>query len=126
MTREYSNRIAAAGPAFIRNRRPGPGCRLKVTNCGDVRTLIGAAGPGFDGEAPIRPTTPAAANEVFGPTAAEGGHAERAIDAHRVAEADGKGVVLLDGKPGEALLVENAERIASKAAAILELERASG
>lgn len=126
MTREYSNRIAAAGPAFIRNQRPGPGCRLKVTNCGDARTLIWAAGQGCDGRTLIHPPTPAAAHQVFGPTAAEVGHAERVIDARRTAPAGGKGVVSLDGRPSEALLVENAERMASKAAAILEPEGASG
>ncbi|MCY3855597.1 MAG: hypothetical protein OXF78_04805 [Rhodospirillales bacterium] len=126
MTREYSNRVAAAGPAFIRNQRPGPGCRLKVTNCGDARTLIGAAGQGFDGKAPIRPTTPAAANKVFGPTAPEVGHADRVNDAHRTAPAEGKGVVLLDGKLSAMLHAENAEGTASEAAAILEPARASG
>ena len=116
----------AAGPAFIRNQRPGPGCRLKVTNCGDARTLIGAAGPGFDGKAPIRPTTPAAANEDLGPAAAEVRHAVRVTDVHCVAEAGGKGVVWPGGKPSKALHAENAERMASKAAAILEPEGASG
>lgn len=52
--------------------------------------------------------------------------ADRAIDAHRVAEAEGKGVVLTDGKLIARLHVENAGRLASKAAAILELESASG
>ena len=74
----------------------------------------------------IHPTTPAAAGEVFGPTAAEVVHAERVIDAHRAAEAGGKGVVLLDGKLVGKLPVVNAERITAKTAAILELERASG
>ena len=48
------------------------------------------------------------------------------IDAHRAAEAEGKGVVLLDGKLIEKLRVENVERITAKAAAILELARSSG
>ncbi len=70
--------------------------------------------------------TLAAAGEVFGPAAAEVAHAERVIDARRAAEAEGKGVVLLDGKLVEKLRVVNAERITAKAAAILELERTSG
>ena len=60
------------------------------------------------------------------PTAAKVAHAERVIDAHRAAEAEGKGVVLLDGKLIEKLHVENVERITAKAAAILELARSSG
>lgn len=80
----------------------------------------------FDGKTPIHPTTPSAANKVFGPTAAEVEHAERVIDAHRVPEAEERGLALLDGKLSEKLHVEDAERIASKAAAVLELERPSG
>lgn len=88
--------------------------------------MIGTAGRGFDGKAPIRPTTPAAANKVFGPTAAKDLHADRVTDAHRTAPTEGKGVVSLDGTLGEMLHAENAKRIAPEAAAILEPARASG
>ena len=111
---------------MIRNQRPGPSCRLKVTNCGDARTLIGAAGLGFDDKMLIHPGTPAAANELFGPTAAEVEHPERVIDAHRPAAAGVNGVIVLDGKLVEQLHAVNAERITAKAEAILEQERASG
>jgi len=47
-------------------------------------------------------------------------------DAHRTAPAEGKGVVLLDGKLSAMLHAENAEGTASEAAAILEPARASG
>lgn len=48
------------------------------------------------------------------------------IDAHRPAEAGGKGMIVLDGKLVEKPHGVNAERITAKAEGILELERASG
>ena len=60
------------------------------------------------------------------PTATEVEHADRVIDAHRAVEPEWKGVFALDGKLVEKLHVENAERGAAKAAAILELGGASG
>ncbi len=81
---------------------------------------------GFDGKTLIHPKTIAAANEIFGPTAAEVACAERIIAAHAEAARAGKGVVLVDGKLIENLHVENAERLVALAEAILRLETAAG
>ena len=75
---------------------------------------------GFDGKTLIHPKTLAAANEIFAPQADELEFARRLIQAHGEAEANGLGVVLLDGKLIEALHVVEAKRLIALAAAISE------
>jgi citrate lyase subunit beta/citryl-CoA lyase len=77
---------------------------------------------GFDGKTLIHPKQLAAANEAFGPTDEEVDFSRRVIAAHAEAEAEGRGVVVLDGKLIENLHVENARRIVALANAIAELE----
>lgn len=77
---------------------------------------------GFDGKTLIHPKTIAACNEAFAPGAEEIAFARRIIDAHAAASAEGRGVVLVDGKLVENLHVENAKRLVAMAAAILALE----
>src|SRR5690606_7659812 len=62
---------------------------------------------GFDGKTLIHPNPVAAANELCAPSAAEIDFSRRIIAAHAAAEAEGKGVVVVDGKLVEALHVEN-------------------
>ncbi len=81
---------------------------------------------GFDGKTLIHPKTLAAANEIFGPSADDIDYSRQVIAAHQAAEAEGKGIVLLDGKLIENLHVENAHRIVAKADAIAQLEAAGG
>jgi len=78
---------------------------------------------GFTGKTLIHPKTIAIANEVFAPTPEEVAQAETIIAAHHQAEAEGKGVVLVDGRLVESLHVENARRTLALATAIAELER---
>jgi citrate lyase subunit beta/citryl-CoA lyase len=73
---------------------------------------------GFDGKSLIHPKTIAAANEVFGPAAADIAWAERVVAAHAAAIAAGQGVMLLDGRLIESLHVEDARRLLALAAAI--------
>jgi citrate lyase subunit beta / citryl-CoA lyase len=82
---------------------------------------------GFDGKTLIHPKTLPATNAAFGPSADEVAHSRRIIDAFQVAVAEGKGVVLVDGKLVENLHVENARRLVALAEAIevLEAESAS-
>ena len=80
---------------------------------------------GFDGKTLIHPKTIAAANEIFAPSADEVSEAHRVIDAHAEATAEGKGVVVLDGKLIENLHVENAKRVVATAEAIQALEQAA-
>lgn len=77
---------------------------------------------GFDGKTLIHPKTLAATNAAFGPSADEVAHSRRIIDAFQVAVAEGKGVVLVDGKLVENLHVENARRLVALAEAIEALE----
>jgi len=76
---------------------------------------------GFDGKTLIHPAQLAVANAVFAPDAAAIDLAERQVAAFDVAQAEGKGVAVLDGAIVENLHVEAARRVLAKAAAINEL-----
>ena len=80
---------------------------------------------GFDGKTLIHPKTIAKANEVFAPSPAEVEQAHKIIAAHAAAAAEGKGVVVLDGKLIENLHVEAAQRTVALAAAISDMEAAA-
>jgi len=73
---------------------------------------------GFDGKTLIHPKQLAAANEVFAPSEDELRLSRRIIDAYAEAEAQGKGVVLVDGKLIERLHVDHAKRVVALAQAI--------
>ena len=73
---------------------------------------------GFDGKTLIRPKQIDAANAAFGPTEAEIAWARRVVAAHAEADADGRGIVLLDGRLIENLHVEDAHRVIALADAI--------
>lgn len=81
---------------------------------------------GFDGKTLIHPKTIAAANQAFAPTDDEIAWSRKIIDAHAEAEAEGKGVVLVDGRLIENLHVEAARRQVAQAEAIAEMEAAAG
>lgn len=76
---------------------------------------------GFDGKTLIHPKQVAKANEVFAPSEADVAWARKIIAAHAEAEAQGKGVVLVDGKLIENLHVVGARRQVELADAIAEL-----
>lgn len=73
---------------------------------------------GFDGKTLIHPKQLEAANEVFAPSEEELRLSRRIIDAYAAAEAEGKGVVVVDGKLIEKLHVDHAERVVALAKAI--------
>jgi citrate lyase subunit beta/citryl-CoA lyase len=73
---------------------------------------------GFDGKTLIHPKQIEAANEVFGPSEEELRLSRRIIDAYAAAEAEGKGVVVVDGKLIEKLHVDHAKRVVALAKAI--------
>jgi citrate lyase subunit beta/citryl-CoA lyase len=75
---------------------------------------------GFDGKTLIHPKTIEVANQVFAPSAAEVAWSRKIIVTHAEATADGKGVVLVDGKLIENLHVENARRLVALVDAIAE------
>lgn len=77
---------------------------------------------GFDGKTLIHPKTIDAANRVFAPSEREIEWSKKIIAAHAEAAAEGKGVVVVDGKLVENLHVENAKRIVRLAEQIAALE----
>lgn len=79
---------------------------------------------GFDGKTLIHPSTIAAANQIFGPSAAELEWSRKIIDAHAAAVAAGQGVAVVDGQLIEELHVENAKRLMALTAIIREREQA--
>ena len=82
-----------------------------------------AADLGFDGKTLIHPRQIAKANEIFAPSPADLRWAERVMAAHAEAVAEGRGVVLLDGRLIENLHVEDALRVVALARAIEERSR---
>jgi citrate lyase subunit beta/citryl-CoA lyase len=76
---------------------------------------------GFDGKSLIHPKTVAKANEVFAPSAEEVAWDRKIIQAHAEATAQGKGVVVVDGKLIENLHAVAARRQVELADAIAEL-----
>ena len=81
---------------------------------------------GYDGKSLIHPAQVDIANEVFAPSEDEIDLATRQIEAFTEAEAMGQGVAVLDGRIVENLHVATARATLAKAAAIRELEAASG
>lgn len=81
---------------------------------------------GFDGKTLIHPKTIEAANTAFAPSEAEVAWSRKIIDAHAAATAEGKGVVVVDGKLVENLHVVNAKRLVALADQIETLKAAVG
>lgn len=77
--------------------------------CNDGRDM------GFDGKSLIHPAQIGICNEVFGPSDAEIDLAERQIEAFEAAEAEGKGVAVVDGKIVENLHIVTARSTLAKA-----------
>lgn len=80
---------------------------------------------GFDGKSLIHPDQIAVANEVFAPSAEEIELARRQVEAFAAAEAEGKGIAVLDGQIVENLHVETAKATLAKAEAITRAEGAA-
>ena len=76
---------------------------------------------GFDGKTLIHPSQVDPANDTWAPSAQAVDHAERVIAAFEAAEADGRGVITVDGRMIENLHVDNARRVLATARAIAEL-----
>ena len=78
---------------------------------------------GFDGKTLIHPSQLEPCNRVFAPSAEEIAKAARIIEAFDEAQAEGRGVVTVDGRMVENLHVEQARRTLAQAEAIQALER---
>lgn len=73
---------------------------------------------GFDGKTLIHPSQVEPCNEVFAPSAAELEMAGKIVTAFKTAQAEGKGVVTVDGRMIENLHVDTARRTLAMAEAI--------
>ena len=80
-------------------------------DAGFVEICRQGAEMGFDGKTLIHPKTLESANRAFGPTAEDIDWSRRVMEVHAKAEAEGSGVVLLDGQLIENLHVEEARRV---------------
>ena len=76
---------------------------------------------GFDGKTLIHPSQVEPCNDVFAPSDDEIEHSRKVIAAFNEAQAEGRGVVTVDGRMIENLLVDNALRILAVADAIAAL-----
>ncbi|HSL59846.1 MAG TPA: CoA ester lyase [Acidimicrobiales bacterium] len=76
---------------------------------------------GFDGKTLVHPSQVEPTNRIWAPDEAEVEHARRVIEAFEAAEAEGKGVVTVDGRMIENLHVDNARRTLAVADAIAAL-----
>ena len=76
---------------------------------------------GFDGKTLIHPSQVEPCNELFAPSVDEIDHSRRVIAAFEEAEAEGRGVVTVDGRMIENLHVDNARRVLAVADAIAAL-----
>lgn len=77
---------------------------------------------GFDGKTLIHPSQVDPTNETWAPSADEIDYARRIVEAFNEAEADGRGVVTVDGRMVENLHRDNALRILATAEAIAAIE----
>ena len=122
-TRERQPLIASLGLSVLAARAAGiaalDGVHLDLDDhAGLVAACHQARDMGFDGKTLIHPKQIDTANAAFAPAAAEIAWARRVLAAHAEAEADGRGVALLDGRLVENLHVEDAQRVIALADAI--------
>jgi citrate lyase subunit beta / citryl-CoA lyase len=76
---------------------------------------------GFDGKTLVHPSQVEPTNEVWAPTDDEVDFSRRVIEAFEAAEAEGRGVITVDGRMIENLHVDNARRVLAVADAIAAL-----
>ena len=85
---------------------------------GFERECMQARDHGFDGKSVIHPKQLEPCNRIFAPSDGEVAEARTLIEAFEAAEADARGVVLVDGRMVERLHVEQARRTLAQAEAI--------
>jgi citrate lyase subunit beta/citryl-CoA lyase len=76
---------------------------------------------GFDGKTLVHPSQVEPANDVWAPSDDDVDFSRRVIEAFETAEAEGRGVITVDGRMIENLHVDNARRILAVADAIAAL-----
>ena len=81
---------------------------------------------GFEGAACIHPSSVPILNDVFTPSPAQAAHARRLVDAYADARRAGSGAVSVDGKMVDVPVVERAQALLARLAAIRAREAANG
>jgi citrate lyase beta subunit len=121
--------LTALGIAMLAARAHGLAILDGVYN--DIRDIEGfravcrqGVDLGFDGKTLIHPSQVEPCNEIFAPSDDELAMAGKIVAAFRQAQAEGKGVVTVDGRMIENLHVEQAEHALALAEAIKELAAA--
>jgi citrate lyase beta subunit len=79
------------------------------------RRCVAARNLGYDGKTAIHPSHIEIVNEVFAPTAEQIAEAERVIEAMAAAQAEGRGVIRLDGKMIDQVHLAAARKVLEKA-----------
>lgn len=79
------------------------------------RRCVAARNLGYDGKTVIHPSHVEIVNEVFAPTSEQIAEAERVIEAMAAAQAEGRGVVRLDGKMIDQVHLAAARKVLDKA-----------
>ncbi|HEV2666279.1 MAG TPA: CoA ester lyase [Blastocatellia bacterium] len=79
------------------------------------RRCLAARNLGYDGKMVIHPSHIEIVNEIFAPTAQQIAEAERVIEAMAAAQAEGRGVIRLDGKMIDQVHLEAARKVLEKA-----------
>ncbi len=123
--------LPALGHVLLAARAAGLACLDGVQldledDAGFERVCKQGALMGFDGKTLIHPKTIEMANRVYGPTAADLDDARKVMAAYMAAEAEGKGVTVLDGKLVEQPHVTAAQRIVGLAEQIALLVEEAG
>jgi citrate lyase subunit beta/citryl-CoA lyase len=77
---------------------------------------------GFDGKTLVHPSQVEPANDVWAPAEEDVEYSRRVIEAFETAEAEGQGVITVDGRMIENLHVDNARRVLAVADAIAALQ----
>ncbi|MGE3332569.1 MAG: CoA ester lyase [Rhodospirillaceae bacterium] len=90
-------------------------------DAGFIESCRASRALGFDGRSLIHPKQISGANEAYAPSAADIAGARKIVEAHRTATADGKAVVVVDGRLVEFLHVRAAERLLRQAEMIAAL-----
>lgn len=115
--------VTALGIAMLAGRAAGlallDGVYLDLNNAdGYAAACAQGRAFGFDGKTLIHPKQLAEANRAFAPSDEEVAWSRKIIDAHAAAQAQGQGVLLVDGRLIENLHVADAKRIVALADAI--------
>ena len=123
--------LPALGHCLLAARAAGLACLDGVhldldDDAGFERVCLQGATMGFDGKTLIHPKTIEIANRIYAPSAADLDDARKIMAAYSAAEAEGKGLAVVDGRLVEQLHVTAAQRVVLLAEQIALLVEEAG